>query len=251
MSAPSPENSPADESISPAASAPSAESLRARAIFDALIAYYGEPIFTPGSDPVIELIGTILSANTNDVNSGRALDTLLAEIERDGKPDWSLVGEMPLERLKRLIRVAGMYNSKAPAIVESLAQIYQQRGAYNLDFLATIPVDEAMAFLTSLPGVGHKTASIVLLFCFNRAAFPVDTHIQRITQRLGLATRKATPEKIKGIWESLLPPETFYPLHINFIRHGRTLCQARIAHCDICPLREWCDYANLRGEWSV
>jgi endonuclease-3 len=135
--------------------------------------------------------------------------------------------------------------------VATLERIYAERGEYNLDFLATTPVPEAMAFLTSLPGVGHKTASIVLLFCFNRAAFPVDTHIQRISQRLGLASRRAMPEKIKGIWEALLPPETFYPLHLNLIRLGREICTARVARCDVCPLAAWCDYANLRGEWTV
>ena len=223
---------------------------RASAIYHALAMFYGEPIFSPGSDPMIELIGTILSANTNDINSGRACDALLAEINRNGKPEWSLVGEWGLPRLKEIIRVAGMYNQKAPAIVATLAKVHEVRGEYNLDFLASAPVDEAMAFLTSLPGVGHKTASIVLLFCFNRDAFPVDTHIQRITQRLGLATRKATPEKIKGVWENLLPPETFYPLHLNLIRLGREICTARVANCDICPLSLWCDYANLRGEWA-
>lgn len=228
-----------------------AEVARAEAIFAALAAYYGAPAFVPGSDPVIELVGTILSANTNDTNSGRALDALLAEIDRGGAPDWSLVAEMPANQLKQLIRVAGMYNSKAPAIVGALAQIHAARGAFELDFLATLPVADAMAFLTSLPGVGHKTASIVLLFCFNRGAFPVDTHIQRITQRLGLARRRATPEKIKAIWEQLLPPETFYPLHLNLIRLGREVCEARVARCDICPLSAWCDYANVRAEWAL
>lgn len=235
----------------PAEEAQTEMQVRAEAIHAALVNWYGAPEFVPDSDPVIELIGTILSANTNDTNSGRALELLLATIDRNGEPDWSQVGALGLPRLKQIIRVAGMYNQKAPAIVAALEQIHAERGAYELDFLATAPVDEAMTFLTALPGVGHKTASIVLLFCFNRAAFPVDTHIQRITQRLGLATRKATPEKIKSIWERLLPPSTFYPLHLNLIRLGREVCTARVAHCDICPLAPWCDYARQSGEWAA
>ena len=114
-----------------------------------------------------------------------------------------------------------------------------------------MPAAEALAYLTSLPGVGHKTASIVILFCFNGAAFPVDTHIQRISQRLGISGRRASPDKIKLIWEALLPPETFYPLHINLIRHGRQTCQALTPQCDRCPLQTACNYFNQSGEWSA
>jgi endonuclease-3 len=142
-----------------------------------------------------KLIATILSANTNDVNSGRAFDQLCAAFGGD----WDAVRTAPLAAIQTAIRPAGMYNQKAPAIVATLERIKAARGDYDLRFLAALPVDEAMAFLTSLPGVGHKTASIVLLFCFNRPAFPVDTHIQRISQRLGISGRRAAPDKIKTI----------------------------------------------------
>ncbi len=91
-------------------------------------------------------------------------------------------------------------------------RIKDERGAYNLDHVPEMPVDEAMAYLTSFPGVGHKTASIVLLFIFDMPAFPVDTHIQRISQRTGISSRRATPEKVKADWEALLPGETYFPL---------------------------------------
>jgi endonuclease-3 len=208
---------------------------------------FGRPQWQGGEDPVDELIWTILSANTNDINSGRAFRNLKATFG----DDWEAVRTAPLEQIKETIRTAGMYNQKAPRIVQTLTRIKQMEGGYTLDHLATMEVPDALAYLTALPGVGHKTASIVLLFCFNRGSFPVDTHIQRISQRVGISGRRDSPEKIKGIWESALPPETFYPLHLNLIRHGREICGALRPKCEICPLQEVCDYANRTGEWAV
>ncbi len=220
---------------------------KAEHVFAQLNAYFGRPEWNGGDDPVDELIWTILSANTNDTNSGRAFRQLKATFG----DDWETVRTAPLDAIKEAIRTAGMYNQKAPHIVETLARIKELHGAYNLDHLAEMEVPEALAYLTAFPGVGHKTASIVLLFCFNRGAFPVDTHIQRISQRLGISGRKESPEKIKAIWESLLPPQTYYPLHLNLIRHGREICQARLPKCEICPLQEACDYYNRSGAWAA
>lgn len=218
---------------------------KAEAIYQALHDAYGIPTWRPHYSPVDELILTILSANTNDVNSGRAFETLKARFGED----WDAVRTAPLEEIKDAIRVAGMYNQKAPRIVQALEKLKRERGDYNLDGLQDLPVAEAQAYLESFPGVGHKTASIVLLFCFNMGAFPVDTHIQRQSQRLGISDRKASPEKIKLLWEALLPPETYYPLHLNLIRHGREVCQARLPKCEICVLQSYCDYFNRTGEW--
>jgi endonuclease-3 len=220
---------------------------KAQRLYDVLVEHYGIPQFSPGSDPLAELIATILSANTNDVNSGRAYDQLMAAFGGD----WDAVRTAPLDAIKEAIRPAGMYNQKAPAIVATLEEILRTRGEYDLRFLAELPADEALAWLTALPGVGFKTGSIVLLFCFNGAAFPVDTHIQRISQRTGISGRKANPDKIRLIWQSLLPPATFYPLHINLIRHGRQTCQALRPRCEICPLQELCDYYRGEGEWRI
>ncbi len=214
---------------------------RAHSIFRALIECFGEPPFVPCSDPMEELIGTILSANTTDVNSGRALTRLRT------LGDWEQIRTAPLPQIIDAIRPAGMYNQKAPHIVATLERLRTERGGYDLSDLATLEVDEALTFLTSLPGVGQKTASIVLLFCFKREAFPVDTHIQRITQRLGLSGPKASPSAIQALWEALVPAENYYTLHINLIRLGREICTARIARCPICPLQEWCDYAQGAG----
>ncbi|MFO7630953.1 MAG: endonuclease III [Caldilinea sp.] len=218
---------------------------KARFIHDTLVEHFGEPLFQGGDDPVDELIATILSANTNDTNSGRAYTQLKARFGND----WDAVRTAPLDAIKEAIRPAGMYNQKAPAIVATLKRIKADRGGYDLSHLAQMPADEALAYLTSLPGVGHKTASIVILFCFNGAAFPVDTHIQRISQRIGISSRRASPERIKRIWESLLPPSAFYSLHINLIRHGRQICQALTPRCDLCPLQSVCDYDQQSGGW--
>lgn len=220
---------------------------KAEFVFARLIEFFGEPQWQPGDDPVDELIWTILSANTNDTNSGRAF----RQLKESFGDDWEVVRTAPLPAIKAAIRTAGMYNQKAPHIVETLTRIQELEGAYTLDHLATMEVADALAYLTAFPGVGHKTASIVLLFCFNRASFPVDTHIQRISQRLGISGRRATPEKIKMIWERLLPPATFYPLHIDLIRHGREICDARNPKCEICPLQSVCDYYQGLGEWAA
>lgn len=219
---------------------------KARFIYETLLEHYGEPRFEGCDDPVDELIATILSANTNDANSGRAFEQLKTRFNGD----WDAVRTAPLDAIKEAIRPAGMYNQKAPAIVAALERIKADWGGYDLRPLAQKPVEEALAYLTSLPGVGHKTASIVILFCFNGAAFPVDTHIQRISQRTGVSSRRADAYKIKRIWESLIEPSAFYALHINLIRHGRRVCQALTPRCELCPLQPACDYHQGVGEWA-
>lgn len=220
--------------------------VKAQQIYSRLKDFFGEPTWAPCSDAVDELIATILSANTNDTNSGRAFAQLKARFGND----WDDVRLAPLAEIKAAIRPAGMYNQKAVNLVATLERLKQDHGDYTLAHLATMPVTDALTYLTSLPGVGHKTASIVLLFCFNQGAFPVDTHIQRISQRLGLGARRATPAQLKALWESLLPPSSFYPLHVNLIRHGRTICDARLPQCTLCPLQTLCDYFNGVGEWQ-
>lgn len=213
---------------------------KAEAVYTRLNIAYGVPDWRPHFEPVDELILTILSANTNDRNSLRAFETLK---DRFGG-DWDAVRSAPLEEIKAAIRVAGMYNQKAPRIVESLEKLHREVGAYSLDHLAEMAVDEALDYLQSFPGVGHKTASIVLLFCFRKPTFPVDTHVQRQSQRLGISRAKAAPLEVKRDWESLLPDADFYSLHLNLIRHGREVCDARAPRCAGCVLRSLCEYAQ-------
>lgn len=211
--------------------------LWAAEVYRRLLAAYGEPTWRPYYQPMDELVLTFLSQNTSDLNSGRAFEALKARY-----PTWQAVLDAPVDELAETIRSGGLAQQKAPRIQKALRRILEERGEFNIDFLAELPVEEAMRWLTSFDGIGHKTASIVLLFCFNKPAFPVDTHIGRVTRRLGLAGPRDSEEKIKTIWEKLTPPEWYYPLHLNLIRHGREVCQARRPQCDVCVLNEVCRY---------
>lgn len=214
-------------------------------IYFRLLERYGEPERRLDRSAVDSLIQTILSANTNDVNSGRAFDELIKRYHHD----WDAIRTAPLDDIKDAIRVAGMYNQKAPRIVAALDRIKSERGEYNIDFLAEMPVDEALAYLTSFPGIGNKTASIVLLFVFNLSTFPVDTHIQRISQRTGISSRRASPDKVMAAWEQYLTGDTYYRLHVNLITHGRDTCHARSPKCERCLLRDLCNFYTETGDW--
>lgn len=211
----------------------------AEEIYQRLLDAYGAPAWRPKYQPMDELVLTFLSQNTSDVNSGRSFEALKARY-----PTWEAVLAAPTAELAETIRSGGLALQKAPRIQSALRRILAERGKFDIDFLADLPTDEAMRWLTSFDGVGHKTASIVLLFCFNKPAFPVDTHVGRVTRRLGLAGPRDGEEKIKRIWEALVPPEWFYPLHLNLIRHGREVCLARTPKCHECVLNDICRYAR-------
>jgi endonuclease-3 len=123
-----------------------------------------------------------------------------------------------------------------------LERIYAERGAYNIDFLRDMSIDEARAWLMSFDGIGPKTAAIVLCFAFGRPAFPVDTHIYRVGQRLGMIPAHFNVERAHPLMESMVPPDQHYAFHIYLIRHGRDTCTARKPYCERCPLRTACDY---------
>ena len=219
---------------------------KARKIYEQLIDEYGEPEWRPSRSGFEQLIQTILSANTNDRNSGAAFDTLKERFAGD----WDAVRTAPLDEIKDAIRVAGMYNQKAPHIVETLEILFREEGNYSLEHVREMSPAAAQTYLQRFPGVGHKTASIVLLFSYGLAAFPVDTHVQRVTQRLGMSERRASAEKIKAVWEQMLPAETYFTLHVNMIRHGRTVCRARKPDCANCLLQDNCDYSTRTGAWE-
>ncbi len=216
---------------------------KARIVYELLSAEYGAPDWRPFYEPMDELILTILSANTSDVNSGRAFEQLKAAY-----PTWEAVMDAPLDELTQVIRPGGLAPTKAPRLQATLRRILAERGEFDLGFLAGLSPEEGIQWLTQFDGVGHKTASIVLLFCFNKPAFPVDTHVQRVSQRLGFAGPKDDPAKIKAIWESLAPAEWFYALHLNLIRHGRQVCHARSPRCETCVLRAQCDWFQAQTQ---
>lgn len=184
-----------------------------------------------------ELVSCILSQNTNDTNRDRGFAAL-----KQRYPGWQAVVDAPTDELIDTIRSAGLANQKAPRIQRALETIYRERGEYNIDFLNDIPLDEAKTWLTSMDGIGPKTAAIVLCFAFGRPAFPVDTHVNRVSKRIGFVPEKTSVEKAHDVMEAMVPPDEHYAFHIYLIRHGRDTCTARHAYCDRCPLTEHCDY---------
>ena len=212
---------------------------RAIEIHKTLIEAFGEPTWRTPLPAIDELVSTILSQNTNDVNRDRGFNALRAKF-----PTWEAVRDAKAEDVINAIRPAGLANQKGPRIQQVLRAISEERGALNLDFLAGLPVEEARAWLTKFNGVGPKTAAIVLCFSLNMPAFPVDTHIYRVTGRIGLRPEKMTVEQAHPYLESIFPPETYYAGHLNLIRLGREICGARKPNCPQCPIIKLCDYKN-------
>jgi endonuclease-3 len=212
-----------------------------RAIADALRDEYGSPNWQRHLLPVDQLVSTILSQNTSDSNRDTAFERLKARFA-----SWEEVRTAPLEAVIEAIRPAGLANQKGPRIQAALDYLVRTQGAITLDHLADMPLDQAKAWLTSIHGVGPKTAAIVLLFAFGRPAFPVDTHVHRVTRRLGLIGPKTGAEKAHDVLEGIVPSDDYYAFHLNVIRHGRRVCVARDPRCGVCVLRPWCDYFASR-----
>ena len=218
---------------------------RARRVYDLLWEAYGEPVWRNPLPAVDELVSTILSQNTNDLNRDRAFTALRARF-----PTWPAVEDAPAQDIIAAIRPAGLANQKGPRIQQVLRAITTERGALDLEFLRDWPVDEARAWLTQFKGVGPKTASIVLLFSLGRPAFPVDTHVYRVTGRLGLRPEAMSADQCHKHFEALFAPETYATAHLNLIRHGRTVCHARNPQCTRCVLKRICPYYRLNPSAS-
>jgi endonuclease-3 len=210
---------------------------KALEIYDLLVETYGEKPQRKHREPVEELVLTILSQNTSDVNSGRAFENL-----QEAFPTWDEVVEAPTEEVAEAIRVGGLANQKAPRIQNALEKIHKERGAYELDFLQEMDLDEARDWLTDLHGVGPKTASVVLLFSLEMSAFPVDTHVHRVSRRLGIIPEDASPEKASDLFEEMLSEDLYHAYHLLLIQHGRNTCKAQRPLCEECPLTAHCDY---------
>jgi endonuclease-3 len=217
-----------------------------RAIYDLIAEVYGEPQRHRHQPPVDQLVNTILSQQTTSVNRQRAFDAL-----KERFPSWEAVMAAGVDEVREAIRPAGLANQKAPRIQNALRFVMQERGELSLDFLAEWPVQRAKKWLMQIKGVGPKTASIILLFTFGLPAFPVDTHVHRVSRRLGLIGTKVTADKAHEILENIVAPEEYYPFHINLIRHGREICHARGPQCHVCVLQEWCDYFQGTGDWRL
>jgi endonuclease-3 len=198
---------------------------------EALEPLYGRPEPMPSHDPLAELILTVLSQNTSDTNSGRAFVQLMRHY-----PSWEAIASAPTGELAATIQPGGLARQKAPRIQAILRAVAERSPDWDLSFLETMPLEEARAWLRSLPGVGPKTAACVLLFSLGRPALPVDTHVERVSKRLGLIPEKATAEQAHGLLEALVEPADYYRFHMLLIKHGRRVCAARKPACERCPL---------------
>ena len=214
---------------------------KALSIHQTLLQFYGEPIWRNPLPAIDELVSTIVSQNTNDVNRDRAFNALRAKF-----PTWEAVRDAKTRDVVEAIRPAGLANQKGPRIQEVLKAITKERGNLDLSFLADMSVDDARNWLTKFNGVGPKTAAIVLCFSLGMPAFPVDTHVYRVTGRIGLHPEKMTVEQAHPHLEGLFPPETYYAAHLNIIRLGREICTARKAYCEKCPIKKLCDYGKTQ-----
>ena len=207
-----------------------------------LLDEYGDPL-RKDHDPMDTLVSAILSQNTSDTNRDRAMGRLVERFT-----DWEAVRDARQSDVLDAIRPAGLGPTKAPRIQEALRRIGAERGELKLDFLSDLPLDEARRWLIDLPGVGPKSAAIVLLFALNMPAFPVDTHIHRLAGRLGLLPARTGREKAHEVLEAIVPREIYYAFHINLIAHGRGVCHARKPEHVSCLLRSDCAlYSELEG----
>jgi endonuclease III len=219
---------------------------RLRAIRDRLRAEYGRPVLREHRAPIDELVLTVLSQNTNDRNRDAAYGRL-----RERFASWAEVREAPVEEVEEAIRPGGLAPTKAARIQEILRAIALQgdpsRGTHredDLGWLADAPVEQARDYLTSLPGVGRKTAACVLLFSYGRPEVPVDTHVYRVGTRLGLFRPGASFDEAHDELLRITDPEDAYEIHVGLIRHGRRTCTARAPRCEECPLRRMCPYGR-------
>jgi endonuclease-3 len=232
-----------------------------------LASRYGHHAWERRLDPTSELILTILTQNTADVNAEKAFEALRAaypsglatEVHRPGlgwggaglaegaPPDWMAVETAPIDELIEVIRPGGLGPQKAPRIQATLRRIREERGDHSLEFLGQLSPLEARDWLTAIDGIGKKTASVLLLFSFDLPLMPVDRHVERVSQRIGLLPAKATADQAHDYYLALLRTDQAYEAHVNLIHHGRAICHARKPDCATCPVRARCRYVDPKA----
>jgi endonuclease-3 len=212
-------------------------------ILERLEAVYGVPDWTPRNDPLDELVACILSQNTSDTNSFRAFEQLKRRF-----PSMQQVMNAPVSELADTIRSGGLADTKAPRIQNVLRSLLAERGQLSLDFLYEMTDADARAWLRNLPGVGPKTAGIVLCFAMERPVLPVDTHVFRVAWRLGLIEKRIGEAKAHDALQALILPEQTFRFHVALITHGRQVCKAITPLCSVCPLTDLCPtYPKLQA----
>jgi endonuclease-3 len=226
-------------------------------VYALLLRTYGEPKNEPDYDPLGGLVGTILSQHTSDANSGRAYKQLVTTF-----PTWEDVRDAPTDKIVEAIKCGGLANIKSVRIQDVLYTLTEQQqeqgetktlAEYLYDELARRTTEEAWRYLRELPGVGPKTAACVLMFNLDRPVFPIDTHVHRVSKRLGLIGNRVSAEQAHDIFDEIVPPEWVYPLHVDLIQHGRQICHAQRPECTRCPLFSECAYVEsvLHQETAV
>lgn len=218
---------------------------RAMLIYRLLGETYGIREWQPRREPLHELISTMLSHRTTEANEAKAFEQLWARFG-----SWEAIAAAAPAAIAQAIAPANFAEAKAPRIRAVLTQIIAERGAASIDFLADLPVEESMAWLESLPGVGPKTASLVLLFCFHQPVLPVDTHVHRVSGRIGLIAPKTTAEQAHELLAAQLPrdADVLWNFHLNMLHHGQRICVWERPRCGTCSLREHCDYGRARAK---
>lgn len=202
----------------------------------------------PDNNALGGLVGTILSQHTSDINSGRAYERLVQAF-----PTWEAVRDSPTYEVAEAIRCGGLANIKSVRIQDVLHTLTEQQqddgymgslSDYLYEKLTERSPEEAWHYLRRLPGVGPKTAACVLLFNLGQALMPVDTHVHRVSKRLGLIGPRVSADQAHDIFTSITPPEWTHTLHVDLIRHGRQVCHAQHPNCLRCSLFMECAYAG-------
>lgn len=192
------------------------------------------------SDPLDILIATILSQNTNDLNSHRAFENLKRKF-----PDYGSIINADLSEIEEAIKIGGLARQKAERIKTLLVELKEKNGNFDLSFLKNLSIEDGLKFLTSFKGVGLKTAGCVLLFGFDKNVFPVDTHIHRILNRIGIVKTKTPDETFLKV-QNLIPENLAYFLHTGLIKFGRVICKAREPLCGVCPIYKICEFKDKK-----
>ena len=234
---------------------------------DGLEAIYGRPVWERRLDPTSELILTILTQNSADINAEVAFEALRraypgagpTEAHKPGAgwggvglpegvaPNWAAVEFAPLAELTDVIRPGGLANQKAPRLQATLRKIREERGDYSLEFLGEMSALDARSWLTQVDGIGKKTASVLLLFCFGSPLLPIDRHVDRVMRRVGLLPPKASMDDAHDLVLGLFEPDQMYEAHVNLIQHGRKVCHAQRPAHELCPLRERCRFVDPKS----
>lgn len=220
------------------------QNTRTMEVYQRLVAEQGERVLKSRRDPMRELISTMLSHRTTHANEEAAYERMW---QRFGS--WEAIRDAPLDELIEALKPATFPEPKAANIKATLERIIAERGEASIDFLADLTLEQGMAWLTSMPGIGLKTASLVLLFCFAKPILPVDTHVHRVSQRIGLIGTRVNPTAAHAVLQPQLPQKALvlYNFHVAMLRHGQRVCVWGTPHCERCVLTDLCDWYREHG----